>query len=214
MNISICDRNRARRDVVWIVAATVDFAVFCASLELSETVLASTRPHERLQLDGFPGILLLQALALAWYASRRVREARTEVILRAKTEARLREAFLQNRELARACVRIQEVDRRILARELHNELGQYLNAVKIDAVCVRDGDWASPFNVHGSAVAIISMTDHLQVVVRDMTRRLRPVGLDELGLPAALKSCIEGRRWRMPLAEFAMAVGEDIGKLD
>ena len=214
MNISTCDRNRARRDVVWIVAATVDFAVFCASLELSETVLASTRPHERLQLDGFPGILLLQALALAWYASRRVREARTEVILRAKTEARLREAFLQNRELARACVRIQEVERRILARELHNELGQYLNAVKIDAVCLRDGDWASPFNVHGSAVAIISMTDHLQVVVRDMMRRLRPVGLDELGLPAALESCIEGRRWRMPLAEFTMAVGEDIGKLD
>jgi len=214
MKIATWDRTRARRDLVWIVAATVGFAVLCATLELSETVLAWTRPHERFQLDEIPGILLFLALALAWYASRRVQEARAEVSLRAGTEARLREALLQNRELARTGVRIQEEERRTLARELHDELGQYLNAVKIDAVCLRDGDGASPSQVHAGAVAIISMTDHLQVVVRDMMRRLRPAGLDELGLPAALESCVEGWRRRMPLVEFTIAVGEDIGKLD
>jgi len=214
MKIAICDRTRARRDLIWIVAATVGFAVLCASLELSETVLAWTRPHERFQLDEIPGILLFLALALAWYASRRVWEARAEVILRAGIETRLREALLQNRELARTGVRIQEEERRILARELHDELGQYLNAVKIDAVCLRDGDGANLTQVHAGAVAIISMTDHLQVVVRDMVRRLRPVGLDELGLPAALENCIEGWRRRMPSVEFTMAVGEDIGNLD
>ena len=214
MKSATCDRTSARRDLVWIAASTVIFAVLCASLELSETVLTWTRPHERFQLDEIPGILLFLALALAWYASRRVREARAEVRLRAETEVRLREALLQNRELARTGVRIQEEERRILARELHDELGQYLNAVKIDAVCLRDGDGASLTQVHAGAVAIISMTDHLQVVVRDMVRRLRPVGLDELGLPAALESCIEGWRRRMPSVEFTMAVGEDIGKLD
>jgi two-component system sensor histidine kinase UhpB len=214
MKIPTCDRTRARRDLIWIVAATMGFAVLCASLELSETVLAWTRPHERFQLDEIPGILLFLALALAWYASRRVGEARAEVSLRAATEARLREALLQNRELARSGVRIQEEERRTLARELHDELGQYLNAVKIDAVCLRDGDGASPSQVHAGAVAIINMTDHLQVVVRDMMRRLRPVGLDELGLPAALESCVEGWRRRMPLVEFTIAVGEDVGKLD
>ena len=208
------DRTSARRDLIWIAALTVIFAVLCASLEISETVLAWTRPHERFQLDEIPGILLFMAMALAWYASRRVREARAEVRLRAATEARLREALLQNRELARSGVRIQEEERRILARELHDELGQYLNAVKIDAVCLRDGDGATLEQVRNGAVAIINMTDHLQVVVRDMMRRLRPVGLDELGLPAALESCIEGWRRRMPSVEFTMAVGEDIGKLD
>jgi two-component system sensor histidine kinase UhpB len=212
------DRNRsgtnARRDLVWIVAATAGFAVLCASLELSETVLAWTRPHERFQLDEIPGILLFLAVALAWYASRRVREARAEVRLRAGIEAKLREALLQNRELAQTGVRIQEEERRVLARELHDELGQYLNAVKIDAVCLRDGDGVSLHQVHAGAVAIISMTDHLQVVVRDMVRRLRPAGLDELGLPAALENCIEGWRRRMPSVEFTMVVGDDIGKLD
>jgi two-component system, NarL family, sensor histidine kinase UhpB len=207
-------RTSARRDLIWIAALTVIFAVLCASLEISETVLAWTRPHERFQLDEIPGILLFMALALAWYASRRVREARAEVGLRAATEAKLREALLQNRELARTGVRIQEEERRVLARELHDELGQYLNAVKIDAVCLRDGDGARLTQVRAGATAIISMTDHLQVVVRDMVRRLRPVGLDELGLPAALESCIEGWRRRMPSVEFTMAVGEDVGKLD
>ncbi len=208
------DRTSARRDLLWIAASTVIFAVLCVSLEISETVLTWTRPHERFQLDEIPGILLFLALALAWYASRRVSEARAEVRLRAATEARLREALLQNRELARTGVRIQEEERRILARELHDELGQYLNAVKIDAVCLRDGDGVRLSQVRAGAAAIISTTDHLQVVVRDMVRRLRPVGLDELGLPAALESCVEGWRRRMPFVEFTMAVGENIGALD
>ena len=58
------------------------------------------------------------------------------------------------------------------------------------------------------------MTDHLEGVVRDMLRRLRPPGLDELGLAAALENCVDGWRRRLPGVEFTMALGEDIGPLD
>ena len=207
-------RMRAGRDLAWIVAATAGFAAISAWLELSETVLAWTRPHERFQLDELPGILLFLAVALAWNAWRRMGEAQAELKLRQGTEARLREALVQNRELARAGVRIQEEERRSLARELHDELGQYLNAVKIDAACLRDGSAGRIPEVRAGAVAITSMTDHLEIVVRDMVRRLRPPGLDELGLTAALENCVDGWRRRLPSVNFAIAVEEDIGTLD
>ena len=208
------NRLRARRDLVWIVAATAGFAVICAWLELSETVLAWTRPHERFQLDELPGILLFLSMALAWYAWRRMDDSRAELKLRRGTDRRLQEALARNRELAQAGVRIQEEERRSLARELHDELGQYLNAVKIDAVCLRDGDAGNIPEVRAGALAIMCMTDHLEIVVREMVRRLRPPGLDELGLAAALENCVDGWRRRLPAVDITMTVGEDIAKLD
>jgi two-component system sensor histidine kinase UhpB len=207
-------RTTARRDLLGIVVATVLFAALAVGFELSETVLAWTQPRERFQLDELPGILLFIALALAWYASRRVREARAEIALRRGTEAKLREALAQNRELAATGVRIQEEERRILARELHDELGQYLNAVKIDAVCLRDAAAVTAAEVKACAKSIVGTTDHLEGVVRDMVRRLRPPGLDELGLPAALENCVDGWRRRLPAVEFTIAVAEDIVELD
>jgi two-component system sensor histidine kinase UhpB len=207
-------RTTARRDLALIVVATAGFAILCAWLELSETVLAWTQPHERYQLDELPGVLLFLALALAWHAWRRIGEVRAELRLRQGIEARLREALLENRELTHAGVRIQEEERRSLARELHDELGQYLNAIKVDAVCLRDGDGGRTAEVHDGARSIIGMTDHLQVLVRDIVRRLRPPGLDELGLPAALENYVDGWRRRLPSVEFKMAVSEDLGNLD
>ena len=208
------NRRRSRHDLLWIVALTAAFAVLCAWLELSEAVLAWTRPRERYQLDELPGVLVFLASALAWYAWRRVGEARLEIKLRQRTETQLREALAQNRELAHAGVRMQEEERRSLARELHDELGQCLNAIKLDAVCLRDGGAHGTAEVESSAAAIADMTDHLEGVVRDMLRRLRPPGLDELGLAAALENCVDGWRRRLPGVEFTMAVGEDIGPLD
>ena len=97
-------QSRAGRDLAWIVAATIGFAAFSAHVELSEFILAWTRPHERLQLDELPGVLLFLALAMSWYAWRRMREARAELALRQGTEARLRDALVRNRELAQANV--------------------------------------------------------------------------------------------------------------
>jgi signal transduction histidine kinase len=58
------------------------------------------------------------------------------------------------------------------------------------------------------------MTDHLQLVVRDIVQRLRPPGLDELGLSAALENCVDGWRRRLPSVNIEMAVSDDLGPLD
>ena len=199
-----------RRDLLWLCAAMAAAAVISIHFELSETLLAWTRPWERYQLDELPGMLLFLALGLAWFAWRRMREARVALAHRIALERDLAAALSENRRLSQSMVQVQEAERRSLARELHDELGQHLNAIKIDAVTIRD-------SAHGAgsaparADAIVRVVDRVHAVVRDMTRKLRPAGLDELGLSAALENCVE--EWRAHSPGVAVELACD-GTLD
>lgn len=214
MNLPDNHRNAARRDLALLAAGALLFAALSVRFEMFESVLAWTRPHERFQLDELPGVLLFVACGLAWYAWRRVGEVRRELVLRRSVEERLRCALAENRDLALAAVRVQEEERRSLARELHDELGQYLNAVKIDAVCLRDGAVDAAVDRRAEAASIVAAVDHVQSVVGDIVRRLRPAGLDELGLPAAMDHCLEGWRRRLPAVEFRLHVAEGVAGLN
>lgn len=205
----------ARRDLLLIVAATLAIAFASMHFELSELVLGWARRWERYQVDEVPGILLFVAVALAWFAWRRVREARSELARREALEKDLAAALTDNQRLSQSHVLVQEEERRNLARELHDELGQHLNAIKIDAVSIRDCPAGEPAVVRQSAQAIIGIADHVHAVVRDMTRKLRPPGLDELGLPAALENFVEGWRARFPLMQCELSIEgnlEDLGE--
>ena len=187
--------NVARRDLAWLCAAMVAAAVISVHFELSESLLAWTRPWEQYELDELPGMLLFIALGLAWFAWRRMHEARVALAQRLDLERDLAATLAENRRLSQSMVQLQEEERRSLARELHDELGQHLNAIKIDAVTIRDSAAGS---TPGRADAIVRVVDRVHAVVRDMTRKLRPAGLDELGLPAALENCVEEWRMRSP----------------
>ena len=108
----------------------------------------------------------------------------------------------------------QEDERRHLARELHDELGQYVNAIKIDAVWLRELGARGAPEVQGGAQSIVALTDHVEGVVRDLVQRLRPAGLDELGLAAALEHCIDSWRRRLPHVAFEVAVDEALSEVD
>lgn len=204
----------AKRDMVLVVASTLASAYLSVHFELSEAIAAFTRPHERFQLDEVPIVLLFLASGLAWFAWRRVVESRAELVKRRMAERRLHGALADNRRLTCANVELQEQERRRLARELHDELGQYLNAIKVDAVCIRDGDGAGSPDAARGAASIIASVDRVQVSVGDMIRRLRPAGLDELGLVAALEECVDGWRKRLPAVRFELAVGESFPNPD
>ncbi len=200
----------AHRDLVWVAAATVVVAFVSIHFELSEMLVTWTRRWERYQLDELPGVLLFVAVAFAWFAWRRVREAQAEIGRRMALEQELAAALADNQRLAHSYVQLQEEERRSLARELHDELGQHLNAIKIDAVSIRDCAAAESAVVRKGAQAIIAIADHVHAVVRDMTRKLRPPGLDELGLPAALENHIEVWRARFPALHFDFATDGDL----
>lgn len=201
----------ARRDLLWVGAGAALFWAFSVAVELNERVLSWTRPWERYQIDELPGVLLFLSAALVWYSWRRVHDARTELQRRVAAESKLAETLQENRRLSLSHVRMQEDERKQLARELHDELGQHLNAIKIDAVAIRNWSEGCMPQVHAAARSIVQAGDRVQNVIRDMLQRLRPVGLDELGLAAALEHLVGHWRARHPAlrAELSVAGSAD-----
>jgi two-component system, NarL family, sensor histidine kinase UhpB len=211
----IVARFSVRRDLAIIAILFFFVGWLCARYDLSDMLLAVTRPFEKYHLDELPGVLLFIAAALMWFAWRRMRETQRELRARLAAENELRAAFETNQRLTRDNVRLLEQERRQLARELHDELGQSLNAIKIDAVTLRDAHRAPPPEIERTAQRIVAVVDHVEGIVHDIVGRLRPVGLDELGLPAAIDHCLEAWRRRMPAVRFdfaAPAVERDFGE--
>jgi two-component system, NarL family, sensor histidine kinase UhpB len=96
----------------------------------------------------------------------------------------------QTRLLAQKSLAIQEHERRYLAHELHDELGQSISAIKALAVTIGQRAANEPEIVQ-STQTITNTSQRIYDVVRGMMRRLRPVILDELGLVPALQNVID-----------------------
>jgi two-component system sensor histidine kinase UhpB len=94
----------------------------------------------------------------------------------------------ENRQLNRRLISVQESERRHLSRELHDELGQSISAIKAMAVNLRQ----HPETRHDGANTIIGVCNQMYSVVRDMMNRLRPVALEELGVVTGIERLVDG----------------------
>jgi glucose-6-phosphate-specific signal transduction histidine kinase len=207
-------RRPARFDAVAVLGVTILSTMLAAHFQLAEALYALTRRWEYLQLDEIPIGLLVLAVGLIWLAWRRNQQAGHELRARQAAEARLAGALAENRKLAQEHLRIQELERKHLARELHDELGQYLNAIKLDAMSIAEGDAIDAgFSIQASH-SIIRSIDHVHAAVSGMIRRLRPVGFDELGLIAAIEHCLGHWRQRLPNTRFSFDARGDFEGLD
>jgi signal transduction histidine kinase len=118
-------------------------------------------------------------LALGTIALTRRLEREVERRLRETTEAR---ADLQ--ALSARLVRAQEDERRSLARELHDEVGQSLSAIMMEA---GNADAApNAEEIRRRVASIASIAEKTLNVVRDLALLLRPSMLDDFGLVPAL----------------------------
>jgi two-component system, NarL family, sensor histidine kinase UhpB len=200
--------SKPASDLALIVLLSIATFLIGVDTEFSETLAAATQKFESLQLDEVPLALLTLSLGLAWFAWRRWREMLRELEQRLNFESALELKQLELRDLSRRVIGAQEAERRLLAHELHDELGQTLNAIKIEAVGIRNGSSDAQPALHRAAVNVIRLTDRVYAVVRDMTSRLRPVALDELGLVGALEHDLMGWRQRLPATRFTLGIGE------
>lgn len=110
----------------------------------------------------------------------------------------------ETRLLAKHMDEVQEAERRHLARELHDELGQCLTAIKTDAVLIRNRTEKSEPKVFNSAQAIIDIASHIYDVVHNMITRLRPSPLDDLGLVPTLEESISVWQQRESQIHFSL----------
>jgi two-component system, NarL family, sensor histidine kinase UhpB len=206
-------KNSVRRDLAIVVGVSLAAAILCVRFDVSEALAHWTRPLESLQIDEMPGILLVVALCLVWFSARRYFEAKLELSLRRQAEARLAESLAENQKLALKYVDMQEHERKTLAHDLHDELGQYVNAIKLDAVSMREAACGNAAMRDGARAMIVNV-DRVYDVLRGLIRQLRPVGLDDLGLAAALEHCANEWRSRLPSAQIDMLCRVDLEALD
>jgi two-component system sensor histidine kinase UhpB len=110
--------------------------------------------------------------------------------------ASLGDAVDDKRRLAERAISLQDVERKEIARELHDEFGPYLFALRAHASALmrlseaREPD-ADTLRKHGGA--ILEQVNALQQFNRSILEKLRPVGLAELGLREALGALL--RLW-------------------
>jgi signal transduction histidine kinase len=99
----------------------------------------------------------------------------------------VKKAHQQLRRLSRSIMTRQENERSAVARELHDELGQMLTALRMDAVWLRRRLEKVDAPGAGRAAAMCRLIDTSIENVRGMAIRLRPGVLDTLGLVDALE---------------------------
>ena len=97
----------------------------------------------------------------------------------------------ENRRLTRQSLEIQEEERRRLAQELHDELGQSLSAIKAIATSMEQSGAETAQTVVESAGIIKTIADDMYGVARGMIHQLRPAVLDELGLVPAVQQLVD-----------------------
>ena len=169
-------RQDSQRDAIMITLVIVMIYFIILSVNLAETLANWFAQYESVQLDEIPFLLLLIALGMAWFSRRRMVELNKEINLRVSAEEKIMQLLLQNKALTRHVLKIQEAERLHLARDLHDDIGQYLLAIRLDASALNlsTKDKHSNTSTNFYAKRILSNADHIQEMTRTLMRRLRP----------------------------------------
>jgi signal transduction histidine kinase len=103
-----------------------------------------------------------------------------------QAEGALKESEQELRQLTSQLLSIQEQERRRVARELHDELGQALTVLKINLVAIEDNLGPDQQHLKVNCEHMLSYIDTVIDNVRRMSWDLSPSSLEDLGLSAAL----------------------------
>lgn len=129
--------------------------------------------------------------------------------------ATLGEAVEEKRQLAERAVSLQDAERKEIARELHDEFGPYLFALRAHGSSLMRIADARELNrdalrKHGGV--LLEQINALQQFNRRVLERLRPVGLAELGLAEAIGALLRLWSTSHPEVVIETAISEKLGE--
>ncbi|MGJ7581578.1 HAMP domain-containing protein [Variovorax sp. RHLX14] len=111
-----------------------------------------------------------------------------------KRAVRAEHRLSESRALGRWVDRKIEQERRLIARELHDELGQSVTAMRSMALSITQRVQASDPQSGQAAMLIAEESARLYTAMHGLIPRLTPLVLDEFGLVAALQDLVERTR--------------------
>ena len=109
-----------------------------------------------------------------------------DITERRRAEQEIKRSQQELRGLSKAANEALEAERRRTARELHDELGQSLTALKMDLALLRSALPPGQPELEERAQAMHALLDGTIAATRRIAADLRPLMLDDLGLAAAL----------------------------
>jgi two-component system sensor histidine kinase UhpB len=108
-----------------------------------------------------------------------------DITARKQAEQVLREYTHRVESMSRELLRVQENERVVIARELHDQIGQALGAAKLRLQMIRRQPSAQPF--HDDLDEVVEALSEALQETRTLALRLRPPQLDDLGLARAMR---------------------------
>jgi signal transduction histidine kinase len=150
--------------------------------------------------------------ALADFAGISVRLREREQLLRKshdELESQVEERTSSLRRLSADLMRVQDDERRKIARELHDSIGQYLAALKMNVAQLRE---CLPSGDTRALADSDEVIDQCLAETRTISHLLHPPLLDESGLPSAARWYLEGFSKRSGI-EVALDIHDDRGRL-
>jgi two-component system sensor histidine kinase UhpB len=184
--------------VFWLVGrATRPFRLIAASLKDLERGAYDTR---------LPEFSSAEAGAIAHAFNRMAASIQDNLGARREAlEATIR--LEQSRELGLLVQNRIEDERRQIARELHDETGQSVTAIRSLALAMVHRLDGGDAELRDSARLIADTAARLYAAMHDLIPRLRPLALENLGLADVLDEQAADWRRQHPQVEFALSLG-------
>jgi two-component system sensor histidine kinase UhpB len=190
----------------------VYFMVERALVPLSDLVQGLEQMEQRQYHTRLPSWPMPEMAAISNSFNRMAQAVEESFQIRARAELTAEE-LRHSREISALIQNRLEQERRRLARELHDELGQSMTAVSTVAASIAHACDGREAEMAQRARTIMSICREMSDATHALVRQLRPLALDNLGLVAALTDLVETHGRRNPNQHIATNIAPDLDDL-